>query len=207
MNCPECSSPDETGSHCRNCGVRFVDTARLIITLDCNRKCHYCCNTPEMLASATKIKDLSELDDYKEILITGGEPMLNPERTLAIVQHLNHLGKVYWDKHKELRKIYLYTALAADDPGWLYSMLFSGLDGIHYTLHYNCTAHDRITGIEVIEDLSKEFPTSKSFRLYMDSEVEHQVTIIPQRWSRIQSFKFIEDCPLPENEKLFILEN
>lgn len=178
-------------------------TARLIITLDCNRKCHYCCNTPEMLASATKISDLSELQHYPEILITGGEPMLNPTRTLAIVQHLNQLGQIYWNKHKKLRKIYLYTALALE-RGYLYSMLMYGVDGIHYTLHYNSSAKDVALGIDNIEILSKEFP-NKPFRLYMDSEVEHQVTIIPQRWSRIQSFKFIEDCPLPENEKLFLL--
>ncbi len=92
-DCPECSCPEEFGTHCRNCGVRLrCSTARLITTLNYNRKCHYCCNTTTMLAQATIITDLAEIDNYSEVCITGGEPMLYPDVTYNIIKDLFGAG-------------------------------------------------------------------------------------------------------------------
>lgn len=171
-------------------------TARLIITLDCKRKCHYCCNTTAMLDQAKHIADLTELDNYSEICVTGGEPMLYPDKTYGIIKKLK----------RPKRKIYLYTALATDTVS-LFQMLMCGLDGIHYTLHYNSDVSDIVYGLQDIERLSLEFPTGKSFRLWIDQELKRSVTIQPSSWNRVESFAFIEDCPLPKSEDLFILEN
>ena len=195
--CPECGCPHEVGTHCRNCGVELrKTTARLIATLDCNKKCHYCCNTTLMLAQATIITNLAELDNYSEVCITGGEPMLYPDETYNIIKELRRSN----------RKIYLYTALAAN-RGSLFQMLMKGLDGIHYTIHYNTAGWDAAMDIRNLEELSKEFPTSKSFRMYIDSDVTFPVQYTPNRWSRVESFAFVEDCPLPAHEDLFILED
>ena len=169
-------------------------TARLITTLDCNRKCHYCCNTTTMLAQAKNIYSLAELDDYSEICITGGEPMLYPEETYNIIKELRRPG----------RKIYLYTALA-NNPVILFQMLSKGLDGIHYTIHYCSDDVETIIGILEFEYLQDKFP-EKSFRMYIDQEVKFPVQYTPCRWSRVESFKAIESCPLPAHEDLFILE-
>ena len=102
-----------------------MKVARLIITLDCNRKCHYCCNTPEMLASATHISDLSALKDYDEICITGGEPMLYPEKVISISNTLKRYNN---------NKIYLYTAFTNGSE--LPRVIRRGtIDGINFTLH------------------------------------------------------------------------
>ena len=175
-------------------------TARLITTLDCNRSCHYCCNTPEMISSAKIITDLSELDNYSEVCITGGEPMLYPGGTAEIISYLTY--------RSNKRRVYLYTADATSGNKyeWLFDMFaLDGLSGIHYTLHYDADILELI-GLFNIERLSKEF-TDKSFRLYLDAEIKHPVTIHPERWSRIESFKFIKDCPLPAHEDLFILRD
>lgn len=116
-----------------------VDTARLIITLKCNRSCSYCVNTPEMIALATKIPDLSLLDKFDTICVTGGEPMLQPARTAKIIHELK--------RRRQSRKIYLYTAFATMD---ILIMLFNGLNGVHYTLHYDA-GDDEIKRMQMIQ--------------------------------------------------------
>lgn len=167
-----------------------MKTARLIVTLDCNRKCHYCCNTPEMLASATKINDLSVLKDYDEICITGGEPMLNPKRTLNILIELDYYNK----------PLYLYTALFHPE---LYALIHF-LDGVHYTLHTNTTRTD-LENLSHMHSLITQFP-GKSYRLYVQKDIDKITHIVPSLWTRLEIKQWIKECPLPENETLFILE-
>ena len=201
--CTECLErfwPDNS-----NCSPKKT-AARVIITTDCEKNCDYCCNTKEMLASATPIKSILEVKNYKEVCITGGEPMLNPDRTAALIEEL-------WRSPRWCHpsKIYLYTAFARYQQD-LFQMLMSGLDGLHYTVHQssdNVSKYryvlDTIAGIHNIESLSEKFP-NKSFRLYIEGGVKTPVTFNPSCWDKVESFNFIKDCPLPKNEDLFILE-
>jgi organic radical activating enzyme len=53
-------------------------TLRLIITLDCNLKCEYCCNKiPEVNSKfiKKKLEDIA-FEQYEDICISGGEPLL-----------------------------------------------------------------------------------------------------------------------------------
>ena len=61
-------------------------TARVIVTLACNRKCPGCCN--ETIGKVASIGDISVLSDYEEVVITGGEPMLNPDSLLRFIKAL-----------------------------------------------------------------------------------------------------------------------
>lgn len=176
-----------------------IDTARLITTLKCNRSCHYCCNTPEMIDSATKIPDLSSLAEFDTVCVTGGEPMLQPERTLQIIRELR--------KQRPNRKIYLYTAFATIDI--LVSLMYGGLDGVHYTLHYDA-GDDEIDRMQVLQGTAElcyvKPGVNKTFRLYIDPNIERQVTITPRVWSRVEVKPWLDDCPLPSHEKLFVLD-
>lgn len=174
-----------------------IDTARLITTLKCNRSCHYCCNTPEMVDSATKIPDLSSLVEFDTVCITGGEPMLQPARTAKIIQKLR--------KQRVSRKIYLYTAFATIDI--LGMLTHGGLSGVHYALHYD-TGNDEIMRMQIIQGFGDLFITNpdKTFRLYIDPNVKRQVTITPRVWSRVEVAPWLNECPLLPHEKLFVLD-
>ena len=72
-------------------------TARVIVTLACNRKCPGCCN--ETIGKVASIGDISVLSDYEEVVITGGEPMLNPDSLLRFI--LNQLDGITVTLHAE----------------------------------------------------------------------------------------------------------
>ena len=78
--------------------------ARIIITLDCNRKCIGCVNTyTSTIQQAKYLTSLNQLPDkLEEIIITGGETMLRPIKTFRIVKELRN--------KYSLTKIYMYTA-------------------------------------------------------------------------------------------------
>ena len=59
-------------------------TARVIITSKCDRKCPGCCNSKLDYTSLAKvIGGITALKDYEEVVITGGEPMINPKGEMA----------------------------------------------------------------------------------------------------------------------------
>ena len=170
-----------------------MKTARLIITLDCPRSCPYCCNKQgDMLESATRISDLRELDGYDEVCVTGGEPMIDPWRTMKIVAFLQTF---------DFKKIYLYTAMF----GLRMDRLLKMVDGVHYTLHAPLTRKD-VNGFYRMQALVSDDP-DKSCRLYIDPGIISPITIYPDAWARVEVKPWLDDCPLPPNETLFILED
>ena len=101
-------------------------TARVIVTMVCNRNCPGCCN--EAISKVASISDISILSDYEEVVITGGEPMINPHTLLRFIKALR--------KQNKRQKIYLYTAcLTMDD----HPTILKYLDGITVTVHAEAT--------------------------------------------------------------------
>lgn len=78
----------------------MIDTIRLILFLECNMRCSYCCNEQEKFSSKFVKKRFDEIDfdKYKNICITGGEPFLYPDKLFHV------LFKLPWFK-----PIYIYT--------------------------------------------------------------------------------------------------
>ena len=76
------------------------DTLRLILFLECNMSCSYCCNNIKKIRSRFVEKTLSEIGFtiYKNVCITGGEPFLD-KRLLYLV--LNSIP--------EFKNVYIYT--------------------------------------------------------------------------------------------------
>jgi hypothetical protein len=78
-----------------------MDTVRLILFLDCNLSCSYCCNEQSQFSSQFQEKYLNEIDwdKYKNICISGGEPFLRKD---ALYKTINHLFGMRKD-------LYIYT--------------------------------------------------------------------------------------------------
>ncbi len=169
------------------------DTARLIITMNCNRSCPDCCNkTDPSIKLAEHIKDLSALKYYEYVCITGGEPLLCPDKTLQIIKQLKYLNPDVI--------IYLYTALRYKDI----EQMLPWIDGIHYTLHYPESIGDLVFFYWFQAVISNW--KNKSFRLCIDNRVRTNIAIHPNVWHRVEIKPWMKECSLPNNEKLFILE-
>jgi hypothetical protein len=173
----------------------MLKTARVITTWDCNRNCDKCCN--KNLPAEPIPCTLRDLPGFDGVVLTGGEPLLYPEKLLDIVRALRTARWI----DKSDQKIFLYTAL------WTPHLwdLVGKLDGIHYTLHYPASDSDLI-GFEHFQNLLREYQGSeKSFRLYLEPRITEPILLYPNLWSRVEVKPWLDFCPLPENETLFVL--
>ena len=184
--------------------MSIEDKARILITEDCNRKCAGCCNTySNIMGHAKYIDNLMDLpQELGEIMITGGEPMLNPERTQRIAAELR-------EGHPS-SNLYLYSALYHDNLENIIPML----DGFHYTIHEGARESDLVLldSLQGLLGRRKEDWSDKSFRLYVDDRVDLPVRIVPNIWSQANISKWMTEKELqdkqpnglPDREHLYI---
>jgi organic radical activating enzyme len=176
-----------------------MKTARLIITFDCPRDCSYCCNKyTTILNGAIEISNLDHLNKFEAICITGGEPLLNPERTLGIVKKLR--------ENNPSAIIYMYTAYYHLNAIRYVDEILDYIDGIHYTLHEKSTLGD-IKNFELFQTAIFR-KINKSFRLYIHNKINKYIMVNPLLWTRIESKEWIKEdtCELPKHETLFKLK-
>ena len=175
----------------------MTKTARVIITAKCQRSCSYCVNTYKgVLSSAKRIASIESVAGFEEVVITGGEPMLDVAHTK-------------WNINKLRRfipkpKIFLYSALYKPE---LVREVLPLIDGLHFTLHSEANQKDLEDFGRLQRDLIEYNTSNKSVRAYISPDIQHPVTIMPYLWRRLEIKPWIKegDCCLPSNETLFIL--
>ena len=153
-------------------------TLRLLLWEDCNRKCPGCCNKDWDL---TKLPVCWDFSPYKEILLTGGEPMLYPAWVAEIIRHI---------RSQTNASIYMYTAETcyAED---LVSILYL-LDGITVTLHSQWDVQPFLYFAAIVKNME-----NKSRRVNVFEGVN---LTIPEDWEAKTDVRWIKNCPLPDNE-------
>lgn len=169
---------------------------RLITTYKCNRACEGCCNNDWSFEPAIKIKEENLVEEinrqgFDEILITGGEPTLFNSNLYNLLNNL---------KSNTNCRIILYTA-----QPWQAKDYIQYIDGITLTLHDNVAVCDFVD-VKLSEYYDKKEVEKKSLRLNIFKEANINEKIICDFW-KIKYVEWIEDCPLPENETLYELEN
>ncbi len=165
--------------------------ARVLITKLCNRACPGCCNKLPWFESTCRSVSLDEIRGYDEIMLTGGEPLLEPEKLIEVAWAV--LGQ-------NLRaKLYLYTALWTDELPRITGLF----DGIHFTLHADPVQRD-LDGFQHVQRLAGATPRL-SWRCFIDDRVPLDLlTIHPEVWDRFEHKPWLEDCPLPEDDLLYL---
>jgi len=155
---------------------------RLLFTQDCNRNCEGCCNKDWDLDSLPKCTDYSK---YDEILITGGEPMLYPDRLDFLINKIR--------KESEA-KIYIYTAKPTHVL--IYWIKESKIDGITLTIH----KEDDVDTFYLFNLLLTALGgyDDKSLRLNVFKGINTPDT--KNRWKAKSNMEWIKDCPLPKDE-------
>lgn len=175
---------------------RIIDTARVLMTMKCNRSCLYCCNKEVgILDSAIETSDFNDFAKYDTICLSGGEPMLNPTMVIEWIYKIRY-------RNPEAR-ILLYTALYHP----LMEQIIPLVDGIQYSLHVPLNGNDVDDFASFQADIALYGLAEQSFRLYVESSINYDIPIIPALWKRIEIKPFMKSCSLPKNERLFIWKN
>jgi molybdenum cofactor biosynthesis enzyme MoaA len=159
-------------------------TARVLVGLDCNLSCEYCCNNDEDVAARfTAIRDATcvKYSEYRDICVSGGEPLLNMSRVYSIVVRAKHAGC----------NVYLYTNGTLLTKVRYHKLLDWGVDCINVGLHQNHqTEVNRITTF------------SQPQRVRFDYENIYRVTLDRQYGTREW---VLNECDTP-GEDIYLLE-
>ena len=158
---------------------------RLLLFTRCNRRCAKCCNTQWDLSKLPACWDYS---GYDEVLLTGGEPMLNPELVVETVYKIRRVNP--------RAKVYLYTAKVDNIEDSLF--VSAALDGMTVTLH-------RPRDIEPFNSFNKDLRMeslvfgSRSLRLNVFKGVPLR-DVYTEGWTVKKNIQWIDNCPLPDDE-------
>jgi|WetSurMetagenome_2_1015567.scaffolds.fasta_scaffold25750_6 hypothetical protein len=167
--------------------------ARIMMTMDCPRDCSYCVNKMKWPKDSLRIPEsLKEFEHYKEVILTGGEPLLYPERVIRVATALY--------KQNPKVRVYLYTAM------YDYRMIpiLELLDGITFTVH----DEDAIGDVAQVENaMIIAGATQKSNRLSIAPDIGYQMKFTPYCWRsvKIKTWKTTFDTCLVPQENLFYL--
>lgn len=163
---------------------------RLLLTLKCPNKCPLCCN------NGRDFEKLPVVDrwDYDEIMLTGGEPLMFPRSTEAIIRTIQNIQIL---QGIENSKMYVYTAIADRK---VFLPVLDKVDGIVLTPH-------KKSDIKQFLDLNKvllanpEMTKDKSLRLNLFEDMKK---LIPQKTNlslwQVKDIEWIKDCPVPQGE-------
>ena len=169
------------------------ETARVITTFKCVRNCSYCVNkNKEVINQAKRIRCITTLKGYEEILITGGEPTLFPVDVGNLAVQLR--------RQNPLVKLYLYTTRCDKKL----SDILEEFDGATYTLRSDANADDLFSFFDAQRVFSNF--SDCSFRLSVDPDIDFAIPIVPSVWSMVKIKVWKEKCYIPSNEDLYILE-
>lgn len=161
---------------------------RLLITPECNRACVGCCNDAYDLGALPKVSGYRE---FEEIMLTGGEPMLDPIKVMDTLQAIR-------DDVFVMPKIYLYTAMTKPRMPLLMLLYNTYLTGITLSLHEQ---YD-IAGFRLFNKLLRKHPdltVDKSLRLNVVSHVD--ITLVDTSLWDVKIIEWKPDgCPLPKDE-------
>lgn len=144
---------------------------RLLLFSSCNRSCAGCCNNDWDLNALPVAKDFR---GYDMVILTGGEPMLNPRLVAATAHRI---------RCQTDAPIILYTAKPEQLPE-----VMPFLDGVTVTLHEQAD-------VPTFRRAAAKLTGSRRVNVFKDVNVPD----IPG-WEMKRDIEWIEDCPLPADE-------
>ena len=146
-----------------------MEKLRLLVTTKCPNKCPMCCNNSWDFSKLPVVEHFN----YKEIMITGGEPLLFPEKLANLAESIKTVQKLaYGNKGK----LFLYTALADMLPNYI-----RYFDGVVYTPHSVNDIHSLLEANNFLLD-------------YKDDNTDLSL------W-KVKDMQWIKDCPVPADEE------
>lgn len=156
---------------------------RLLVTKNCNRNCTGCCNKDWDLDGLPEV-DL-QYTRYDEIILTGGEPLLNVDRLKTLCEKIHVI--------QPRVPIFVYTACVDIQK---ISDILGVCDGMTLTLH------TPLDGELFFNNSYNRFKNifNKSLRLHVFKGIQVPKEVYSSRWKVKENIVWIKNCPLPVDE-------
>lgn len=161
---------------------------RLLLWEECDRRCKGCCNKDWDLGALPKVSDYT---GFELVMLTGGEPMLRPDKVLNKVREI---------RAQTDAEIFVYTAKVDELVSSL--VVLDHVDGMTVTLH---TKKDIPLFKKFDEAVKRVGIKGKKLRLNVFKGVSKYYTPSEDtlsRWAVKDNITWIKDCPLPNGEML-----
>jgi hypothetical protein len=170
---------------------------RLLVTSKCNRSCEGCCNLDWDLDALPVVEDWHAYA-YDEIIVTGGEPLLFPEKLQSFMQSLTEMHTA--------PKLYLYTA--KPDVFTRYPWLLKYFDGLTITLHEPSDWIEMVAFDNLLIQQEHVNPFCLSIRInHFKAAGEHPIeNMIFKHYKWDLNREWLTDCPLPSGEEFRKIE-
>jgi len=166
------------------------DTVRIVVDWKCNLKCSYCCNERPDIQAQFVEKELSQInfDNYKNVCISGGEPLLFKDRILDICSLLTNQYVILYSNGIYMTE---QTAKELDE---------NGVHAINIGLHYP-TSFDKI--ISNVLEFTKDTNLSIRFHVwekYQELELEKKFNATIKYW-------VMDDCDRINEDRVVLKIN
>lgn len=166
---------------------------RLLLFEKCNRNCPGCCNNDWDLKSLPVLTIVHDVKKYDEVLLTGGEPMLEPLTVINTILSIR--------RYNRKCKIFLYTAKVDNIED--VKAVMNHVDGLTITLHEQKDIGPflLLNSFLLMAGVKRH---EKSFRLNIFKSVDVEDGIDFSLW-KIKYTEWIKNCPLPKGEVFYRL--
>ena len=165
---------------------------RLLLWEECNRACAGCWNKQFDLANLPVCTDFSK---YELIMLTGGEPMLYPDKVTNIIQEI---------RTQTNAPIYIYTA-KVNDLHEIYNLMFM-VQGWTVTLHDDSDVMPFRRFAGFMDPYWYHVKKKPSLRVNIFKNVDVSDVLWKEHfyegWKIKSGIEWINPCSLPHNEVL-----
>lgn len=173
-----------------------MNALRILFTEDCFRLCENCVNEQWDLEQLPKLvnplykKQNHFLQQFDEIIITGGEPLLYPDQLIETILEIRN--------QSPYSKILLYSAWDGEED--LFMPIFECIDGLTYTIHEKKDVDCFLEIANLYYHRFKDYNLSLRVNIFSDVHLPENEKELYQFWSIRHGKTFLENCPLPKNE-------
>lgn len=166
---------------------------RLLVTSECPNRCPMCCNNQFDFDQLERVKDF----DYDEIMITGGEPLLYPDKVEELARSIKVCNSIIYPE-ENTPKIYVYTSVASY---LAFRQVLREVDGIVLTPHSGRDVQQFLKLNDVLKLHLRFNELRPSLRLNLFKNIKKMLPedIDLSLW-QVKDMEWVKDCPVPKGE-------
>ena len=156
------------------------DRLRLKMTDICNRNCKGCCN--KYYPDVEKF-DIGTTGQYKQVFLTGGEPLMNAPVLKAMLAFFRNEGV----------ETYIYSSMCRveDMYNWSEIILEYDLGGITFTIH---------EAADIPEFIRMDRLVNNRLSLRLNLFDHFEMDFVPKYNWLIKPIHWMKNCPVPNGE-------